>query len=106
ADVSQTRKTRAVKTMIFTVRVENDGSASDSFIIHGGGSAKGYTVTYLIGTGDYTTKIVNGNLTLSVPAGTGKLISMRVKVGSAGKASWSSLVQVTAEHQPSKVDAV
>jgi hypothetical protein len=31
---------------------------------------------------------------------------MKVKVGSSGKASWSSLVKVTSGHEPSKLDAV
>ena len=63
-------------------------------------------MTYYVGTIDNTTKIVVGTYKVSVAAGSYKLISMRVKVGSAGKASWSSLVKITAEHQTSKIDAV
>jgi hypothetical protein len=103
---TKTVKTGPGKTVTFAIRVQNDGSDADSFIVQGGGSEKGYAVSYFVGVTDYTTKIVNGTYKFSLDPGTYKSISMKVKVGSAGKASWSSLVKVTAELQPTKVDAV
>jgi hypothetical protein len=98
---TKTSKTHAGLTSIFTIRVENDGSATDTFSIQGAGPKKGYTPTYLFGTVDDTSKIVSGNLSLTIAAGSYKYISLRVKVGSSGKASWSSLILITAVHQPS-----
>ncbi len=102
----KTVKTPAGKTITFAIRVENDGTDTDSYTMVGGGSAKGYTVSYFVGTSDYTTKVTNGTYTFSLASGAYKSLTMKVKVGSAGKASWSSLVKVTSGHEPSKLDAV
>ena len=102
----KTLKTNAGKTVSFSVRVENDGSDTDSYTVDGGAGAKGYTVSYFVGVTDYTTKVTNGTYTFSLAPGSYKSITMKVKVGSAGKASWSSLVKVTSGHEPTKLDAV
>jgi DNA-binding beta-propeller fold protein YncE len=102
----KTIKTTAGKVASFSVKIENDGTDTDSYTLKGGGSAKGYTVSYFAGITDYTTKVLNGTYTFSVPPGSYKTITMKVKVGNSGKASWSSSLTVTSSHQPSKQDAV
>ena len=102
---SKTIKTRAGTTVSFTLRFENDGTDTDSYTIKGGGSAKGYTVTYYSGSTDFTTKVTGGTCVFSLAAGASKTITMRVRVGSKGLSSWSSLVKVTSGHDPTKVDA-
>jgi sugar lactone lactonase YvrE len=103
---TKTIKTTAGKFASFSVKIENDGTDTDSYTLTGGGSTKGYTVSYFVGITDYTTKVVNGTFTFSLPPGGYKTITMKVKVGSTGKASWSSLVSVTSSHQPTQQDAV
>ena len=51
-------------------------------------------------------KVTNGTYTFSLASGAYKSLTMKVKVGATGKASWSSLVKVTSGHEPSKLDAV
>ena len=106
ANQIKTVKTPAGKTITFAIRVENDGTDTDSYTMLGGGSAKGYTVSYFVGTTDYTNKVTNGTYTFSLASGAYKSLTMKVKVGATGKASWSSLVKVTSGHEPSKLDAV
>jgi sugar lactone lactonase YvrE len=102
----KTIKTTAGNVASFSIKIENDGTDTDSYTLKGGGSAKGYTVSYFAGITDYTTKVVNGTYTFSIAPGSYKTISMKVKVGKTGNASWSSLLTVTSNHQPSKQDAI
>jgi hypothetical protein len=106
ANQIKTVKTPAGQTITFAIRIENDGTDTDSYTMVGGGSAKGYTVSYFAGTTDYTTKVTNGTYTFSLASGSYKSLTMKVKVGSSGKASWSSLVKVTSGHESSKLDAI
>ena len=105
---SQTKilKTKAGTTVSFKIKIENDGTDTDSYTVNGGGSMKGYTVSYFVGATDYTTKITNGTYTFSLAPGAYKSITMKVKVGSTGKASFSSLIKATSGHEQSKLDAV
>ena len=105
---SQTKilKTKAGTTVSFKIKIENDGTDTDSYTVSGAGSLKGYTVSYFVGATDYTTKITNGTYTFSLASGAYKSITLKVKVGSAGKASFSSLIKATSGHDPSKLDAV
>ncbi len=103
---TKTLKTKANNTVTFKIRVENDGTDTDSYTFDGAGSVNGYTVTYKIGFTDYTTKITNGTLTISVAPGAYKLITMSVKVSSKGNASYSSLITATSGHDGTRVDAV
>jgi len=93
-------------TVSFKIKVENDGTDTDSYTIKGGAGLKGYTVSYYLGLTDYTSKIVNGTATFSLAPGAYKLITMKVKVGATGQASFSSQVKATSGHDSSKVDAV
>jgi streptogramin lyase len=102
----KTIKTSAGNVASFAIKIENDGTDTDSYTLKGGGSAKGYTVSYFAGITDYTTKVVNGTYTFSVAPGSYKTITMKVKVAKAGNNSWSSLLVVNSNHQPSKEDAV
>jgi len=105
---SQTKvlKTKVGTTVSFKIKVENDGTDTDSYTIKGGAGLKGYTVSYYLGLTDYTSKIVNGTATFSLAPGAYKLITMKVKVGATGQASFSSQVKATSGHDSSKVDAV
>ena len=53
---SQTKilKTKAGTTVSFKIKIENDGTDTDSYTVNGGGSMKGYTVSYFVGATDYT----------------------------------------------------
>jgi sugar lactone lactonase YvrE len=102
---TKTIKTKAGTTVQFIVRAENDGTDTDTFTIQGGGSAKGYSVTYLLGITDITTKVENGTYTVNVSPGTYRGITVKVKVSKGGQASWSSLVTTTSGHDPTKSDA-
>jgi sugar lactone lactonase YvrE len=103
---AKTIKTKAHTTVSFIVRAENDGSDTDTYTIQGDGSAKGYTVTYLLGITDITTKVVNGTYSVNVSAGSYRGITVKVAVTGKGLSSWSSLVTTTSGHDPSKSDTV
>jgi len=103
---TKTLKTKAGTTVSFKIKIENDGTDTDSYTVVGAGSVKGYAVSYYVGATDYTTKIVNGTYVFSVAPGAYKSITMKVKVGATGKASFSSLIKATSGHDSSKVDAV
>jgi len=103
---TKTSKVAAGKTAGFSIKIYNKGTDIDTYTLDGGDSAKGYTVSYFAGVTDYTTKIVNGTYTFSLSPGAYKTITMKVKVGAKGNASWSSLISVTSGHQPSQQDAV
>ena len=103
---TKTVKTKAGSTVSFAVKIENDGTDADTYTVKGGDSAKGYTVSYMVGAANYTAKVTGGNYSFTLSPGQTKSITMKVVVKSTGTASWSSLVKVTSGHDTSKVDAV
>ena len=103
---TKTVKTKAGSTVSFALKIENDGTDADTYTVKGGDSAKGYTVSYMVGAANYTTKVIGGNYSFTLSPGQYKSITMKVVVKSTGTASWSSLVKVTSGHDTSKVDAV
>jgi tripartite motif-containing protein 71 len=99
-------KAQVGKTVTFKIRVENDGSGTDPLTVLGGGSAKGYSVTYFSGTTNITSKVVAGTYKLSLGVGASLVLRMTVKVGSSAVVSRSILVTTSADHEPTRLDAV
>jgi DNA-binding beta-propeller fold protein YncE len=103
---TKTLKAKVGKTVTFKIRIENDGSGTDPLTVTGAGSAKGYSVTYFSGTTNITSKVVAGTYRLTLDVGQSIVLKMTVKVGSNAVASRSILVKTSADHQPSRLDAV
>ena len=96
-------------TTSFVVNVQNDGSATDSFLVRGPGNSPGFTVKYFLGTNDVTTAVVNGTHSMnSVPPGASRAIQMRVTTSGtvALGAVKSSLVTATSKNNGTAADAV
>jgi hypothetical protein len=71
-------------TATFSMVWENDGFATDSFLLTGPGSGSGFTVTYLRGTTNVTSQVVAGTLTFSgVAPGATRSLKLKVTVGHA-----------------------
>jgi DNA-binding beta-propeller fold protein YncE len=106
--LNQTKTLKAVvgKTVTFKIRIENDGSGTDPLTVLGGGSAKGYSVTYFAGTTNITSKVVAGTYKISLAAAASTVLRMTVKVGSTASTSRSILVTTSADHEPTRLDAV
>jgi hypothetical protein len=96
-------------TQTFTVRVENDGTASDLFRLAGPGNRTGFVVHYYSGTTDITKHVVAGTyLSGSIaPAGsrTYRLVVQVTRTASIG-ATPSWLIKATSTHQTARGDAV
>jgi hypothetical protein len=93
----------------FVVNVQNDGTATDAFILRGPGSSTGFTVAYFAGTTNITTAVVNGTYRMNnVPVGGTRAIQMRVTVGSGAALGTvkSSLVTATSANSGALADAV
>jgi DNA-binding beta-propeller fold protein YncE len=99
-------KAKVGKTVSFKIRIENDGSATDPFTVSGGGSAKGYSVTYFAGTTNITSKVVAGTYKITLDPAASVVIKMTVKVGSNASTSRAILIKTSADHETSKLDAV
>lgn len=108
--VTATKKRK--KTVTFVVRVQNDGTAPDSFKILGRLPRKGFAVKYLAGasgTTDISTAVKNGTYTLTnLAPGATRTFRLVIKVKSTAKLgilrSW--LVTTTSTHDTSRKDAV
>ena len=93
----------------FVVNVQNDGTATDAFLLRGPGSSTGFTVAYFAGTTNITTAVVNGTYRQNnVPVGGTRQFQMRVTVrsGAALGAVKSSLVTATSANSGTLADAV
>jgi hypothetical protein len=96
-------------TATVTIRVSNDGFATDSFKVKGSGTQTGFTATYLRGTTNITSQVVAGTYAVNnLAPGASVDITLRVKVGSgvANGASKSWLVNATSQGGGSAKDAV
>jgi len=102
---TKTLKAAVGKTVTFRIRIENDGSGTDPLTVLGGGSGKGYTVTYFSGTTNVTGKVVAGTYKISLGVGASVVLRMTVKVGLSAVVSRSILVKTSADHQPTRLDA-
>jgi hypothetical protein len=93
----------------FTMTVQNDGNAADSFRVVGPGRRRGFAVSYLLGSTDVTAAVVGGTFvtpTLAPGATTQVRLVVRVKrrarIGSVG--SW--LVTAASTQAAAQLDAV
>jgi hypothetical protein len=103
---SKTLKAAVGKTVTVKIRIENDGSGTDPLTVLGGGSGKGYSVTYFAGTTNITSKVVAGTYKISLAAAASVILKMTVKVGSTAVPARSILVKTSADHEPTRLDAV
>jgi DNA-binding beta-propeller fold protein YncE len=103
---SKTLKGKVGKTVTFKIRIENDGDATDGFVLSGGGTAKGYSVAYVRGTSTITSKVVAGTYTINLATGASIIIKMNVTIGSNAATSRSIAFTTSAVHEPSKLDTV
>jgi hypothetical protein len=79
-----TRQTKIVKVQrgkskTFFLRFENDGLSTDSFKIHGTGSANGYSVKYFSGPMDATNAVRAGTLSTG-PLDPGEFVTLKMVV--------------------------
>ena len=89
--------------------MQNDGAASDSYLLRGPGSSTGFTVRYFAGTTNITTAVVNGSYRLAdLAPGAARSIQLRVTVGSgaARGSARTGLVTATSVGSGTSVDAV
>jgi hypothetical protein len=82
--------TAAGTSRTFVVNVQNDGTATGSYVLQGPANSTGFTVKYLDGTTDITTAVVNGTYAVTgIAPGSAKSIQMSVTVA-AGVAAGSA----------------
>lgn len=104
------RKKRS-RTATFVLRVQNDGSAVDSFTLKGTGSRTGFAVRYLAGasgTTNITTAVKNGTYRLAnLAAGQSRYVRLvvKVKAGARRGAIRSWLVLASSTHNSARRDA-
>jgi sugar lactone lactonase YvrE len=105
---NQTKTVKAAvgKTVVFKIRIENDGDSTDPFLVKGPGTANGYSLYYVDGTTDVTAKVKAGTYKVTLDPGASKVLTLKVKVTSAAAASKSVVVKVFSEREPTKLDAV
>jgi DNA-binding beta-propeller fold protein YncE len=103
---TKTLKAGVGKTVTFKIRIENDGSGTDPLTILGTGSGKGYSVTYFSGATNITSRVVAGTYKINLDPAASVLLKMTVKVGSTASTSRSILVKTSADHEPTRLDAV
>lgn len=110
ASQSRTQTAKPGKTVSFSLSIQNDGTASDSFKVKASGSPSSqYIVNYYSGSTDITAKVVNGNFTTSPLApGASVLIRAKVKVkpNAAKGSKLTRLLTTTSTGSSSKKDAV
>jgi hypothetical protein len=71
-------------TATFTIRIANDGFATDSFTLQGTGSQSGFTATYKLGATNITAQVVAGTYTISnLARGSSVDITLSVLVGNS-----------------------
>jgi DNA-binding beta-propeller fold protein YncE len=103
---TKTQSTKNGTTVVFQVKIENDGNESDSYSILGSASSKGYAVSYYIGTTDVTTRVKGGTYQIPLGQGQTKLITIRVAVSKSSATSKTIQLTTTSLHDPVKSDVV
>jgi hypothetical protein len=96
-------------TVTFTIRVTNDGFATDDFTVKGTGSQSGFTAIYKRGATNITSQVVAGTYAINgLAPGASVDITLSVKVGSgvANNVTKSFLVTATSTGGGSAKDAV
>ena len=105
-------KTRRTKKAVFYLKVQNDGTFTDTFRLKGPGKKPGVAVTYLAGstgTTTITSAVTHGTYTLTnLAPGTTRVIRLVVKVkrGASIGAQRSWLITATSTHDGTRKDAV
>jgi NHL repeat len=95
------------KTVVFKIRIQNDGNVGDSFSVRGPGTGSGYAAGYFDGTNNISASVVGGSYNVTLQPTKFKVLTLRVTVlSSSAVASRSFLVKFTAIRQTTKVDAV
>lgn len=80
---SQTAAAKSGRSKTFSVRIQNDGEATDSFRVVGAGAIRGFSVRYLAGTLDITTKVLNGTYSVSLAPAANRVIKLVISVKAA-----------------------
>lgn len=99
-------------TVVFEVRVENNGSVEDSFVLRGPARAEDVVLRYRAvgqGAGDVTDVVAGvGHEMAGLPPGGHRavLVEATLKAGAAGRNPCEALVTVGSGSDPAKVDAV
>jgi len=104
---SVTKESAPPSTMVFDVRLENDGSATDTFTLGATDVSSRFTVSFSRGGTDITSKLLVDEY--SVTLGAGESVDLVVKLKSERTGDeylGSSLITATSTKDPSKADAV
>jgi hypothetical protein len=102
------RKYRGSKA-VFDIKVQNDGTAPDTFKLKGPGGGAAFGVHYYAGTTNITTAVENGTYKMGnlAPGGSRTVrLVITVKSGATIGAVRSWLVSVTSTHDATRRDAV
>lgn len=100
---------RRARSRSWWVKVENDGTAADTYRVRGPAKAPGVRVRYLLGRKDVTAKLsAKAGLRVSLAAGKTKLVQVRTTVLSTARVGSRAPVKVTATYAGgvTRVDAV
>jgi hypothetical protein len=112
AGQARTARVRRGKAKVFFVRAENDGDSTDTFVVRGCRSSRGFKVTYLRGTSGrkaVTRPVTRGTYRLaSIASGASKSLRMKVAVANGARrgATKTCKVSIRSVGQGSRVDAV
>ncbi len=80
----------------FSIKIFNDGLATDSLTIKGAGSSGAFAVKYISGTTDVTAQVVAGTYTITnLGAGASRTLTLQVTVGSGAVVGSSKSFVVT-----------
>lgn len=95
------------KSGVFTIRVTNTGTASDSFTIVGSPKAAGFSVTYLDGATNITSAVVGPGYPLAdIAPSASHDLTLKVKVGRSARGSKLFLVTSTSQADAGASDVV
>jgi hypothetical protein len=109
---SVTARTKRTRVATFIIRVQNDGTTTDSFKVKGPGSQTGFIVSYLAGaagTTNITTAVGNGAYTLAnLAPGQSRIFRLVVKVKAGVRigALRSWLMVAWSAHDGTRRDAI
>ena len=109
ASQTKSRSANQGANATFTVRIANDGLATDDYTILGRGNQAGFTATYRRGTTDITAQVVAGTYVINdLAPGASVDITLRVRVGNgvANGVRKNWLVTATSTGGGSAKDAV
>ncbi len=108
---SVTKNQKRGTTAVFTLPIQNDGDADDSYTVKGiGGTSGKFTIDYYAGSTKITSKVKSsaGYSISNLAAGGNKNITMKVKVFTSAKKGSEKAVKVTVKSKSlaTAVDAV